>query len=216
MFFINNFLRILFFMLVVRPCVLIVFGLTVRGREHLPTTGPAVVVANHNSHLDTVALMSLFPLRRLLRLRPVAAADYFLRSKLLSWFSLKIIGIVPVDRSARERGEDPFINVKEALARDQIIILFPEGTRGEPERLSDFKKGVSHLVEQNPGVPVIPVFLRGMGKALPKGSWLPVPFFCDVFIGAPLGWTDDRESFMRLLRATIQELGSMGHVSPWE
>ena len=80
----NAFLRYMFFLLIVRPIVL---GLNVRRNQLLPTEGPAVVVANHNSHLDALTLMTLFGMRRLAIVRPVAVADYFLKNRLLAWFS---------------------------------------------------------------------------------------------------------------------------------
>jgi 1-acyl-sn-glycerol-3-phosphate acyltransferase len=89
-----NTLRWLFFFFVVRPLVGIVMGLNVRHRERLPTEGPAVIAANHNSHLDTLVLMSLFPARLLPRLRPVAAVDFFCQGGLKEWFARKIIHII--------------------------------------------------------------------------------------------------------------------------
>jgi 1-acyl-sn-glycerol-3-phosphate acyltransferase len=212
----HRLLRLLFFAAIVRPLVLVVLGLNIRHREYLPRHGPAIVVANHNSHLDTMVLMTLFPLRLLPHLRPAAAADYFLRSGPFAWFSREIIGIVPVDRTARERGLDPLTGCYAALERGDILVLFPEGTRGEPERLSTFKKGVSWLAERFPQVPVVPVFLHGLGKALPKGTALPVPFFCDVFVGEPITWNGGREPFMAALEQRMLGLSAEGQFKPWE
>ncbi len=209
-------LQTLFFALLVRPLVLVALGLHVRGRERLPRRGPAVIVANHNSHLDTLILMSLYPLRELARVRPVAAADYFLRRRWLAWAALTLIGIVPVRRGAA-RGEDPLAGAAAALERGDILILYPEGTRGEPERLARFKGGVARLAERFPQVPFHPVYIHGAGKALPKGEALLVPFFCDVLVDeVPLRWSGSRRGFLEALEARMRVLADSGGFPPWE
>ena len=209
-------LKRLFFALVVRPFLLVVTGTNVRHSERLPGGGPALLVANHNSHLDTVVLMSLFPGRLLDRIRPAAAADYFLRSGPLAWFSRTLIGIIPVSRGGRGAGEDPLAGVSRALEADSIVIFFPEGTRGEPERFKEIRSGIFHLSRLHPGVPIVPVFLHGLGKALPKGAFLPVPFFCDVFVGEPLERVDEKDAFLAGLKARFEALRAEGTFPEWE
>lgn len=209
-------LRWIFFGIVVRFVVLIVLGLNVRHRERLPVKGPAILAANHNSHLDTLVLMSLLPLRVLGRLRPVAAMDYFFRNRWLAWFATHVIGVVPIKRQRSTPDEDLLAPVAEALERGDILIFFPEGSRGEPERLAEFKSGIARLAERFPQVPVTPVFMHGLGKALPKGEWLLVPFFVDVFIGEPLTWNGDRRAYLNEFKRAIERLAAEGHFPPWE
>jgi 1-acyl-sn-glycerol-3-phosphate acyltransferase len=209
-------LRFVFFGVIARFVTLIMLGLNVRHRERLPSTGPCLLVANHNSHLDTITLMTLLPLRLLPRVHPVAAADYFLRNRLLAWFALKVIGIVPINRTRSRPDEDLLAPVKESLARGDILLFFPEGSRGEPEQLTEFKSGIVRLVECFPEVPVVPVFMHGLGKALPKGEALLVPFFVDVFVGEPLRFTGDRERFMEQLRDSMDALAAEGQFPPWQ
>jgi 1-acyl-sn-glycerol-3-phosphate acyltransferase len=209
-------LRFLFFLLIVRPLVLVVIGLNVRRRTLLPARGPAVVIANHNSHLDTLVLMSLFPLRLLPKLRPVAAMDYFLRNRWLAWFALNIIGIIPLRRSVKAGHDDPLAEVVAALDNDDILVLFPEGSRGEPERVGRFKTGIAHIAQRRPEVPVVPVYLHGLGMALPKGDFVLVPFFCDVFVGEALHWQGDRKAFMNAMTERMATLSDEGRFPAWE
>ncbi|MFO0991116.1 MAG: lysophospholipid acyltransferase family protein [Hyphomicrobiales bacterium] len=209
----NNGLRWLFFAGPVRLLVLLVLGLNVRHRERLPAQGPAIIVANHNSHLDTLTLISLMPLSLLPKVRPVAALDYFMKTKWLAWFATRIIGILPIDRQG---GTNPLSGPNAALKRGEVLVLFPEGSRGEPEKLTEFKRGVALLVKENPDVPVIPVFMHGLGKALPKGTWVIVPFICDIFIGERVPWEKDSKRFMNDLRQAIDRLAAEGHFAAWE
>lgn len=208
-------LRATFFLGVVRPLVAIVLGVNLRHGERLPIEGPAILVANHNSHLDTLTLMALLPHRLLPRIRPVAALDYFLKTRWLAWFATRVIGIIPLDRRPKP-GSDPLAEPAAALARGDILILFPEGSRGEPERLQAFKTGIAHLAKRRPEVPVIPVFLHGLGKVLPKDAFLLVPFFVDVFVGAPVAWSGDRADFMARLERAMHGLAQECRAPAWD
>jgi len=201
-------------MLLVRPLVLIGLGINIRNRQSLPTQGPAVIIANHNSHLDTLVILSLFPLGLLPRVRPVAAADYFLRNPFLAWFATKIIGIIPIQRSSK--GGNPLHQAFEALRNNEILIIYPEGSRGVPEELTKFKKGISLISKKFPDVPITPLFLHGLGKALPKGDAVFVPFFCDIFVGDAQFWEGEKDHFMQTLEAQITKLSQQGHFPEWE
>lgn len=213
----SNILRHLFFLLIVRPVLLVVLGVNVRHRERLPTTGPAILVANHNSHLDTLLLMTLFPPRMLSRLRPLAAADYFTASPRMGWFARNIIRIIPVTRGGHDKDTDPLAAVHEALGQGAIVIFFPEGSRGEPEQRVPFKSGIAFLARAHPDVPIVPVFMYGLGKALPRGEILLVPFFVDVFVGEPLkAPLDDKTAFVAELDRRFAELAAEGQFPAWE
>ena len=212
----GNASRWLFHFLLVRPLVLLVLGMNVYHRERLPLFSPAVIIANHNNHIDTFVLMTLFPMGCLKRLRAVAAADYFLRNRVLAWISLNMFGIIPIKRSNLKRGDgNPLDPCSAALKRGETLLIYPEGTRGEAERLSPFKSGVAHLARRHPDVPVIPVFLHGLGKMQPKGAIWPVPFICNVVVGKALYWNGDCARFTQTLSDEIVKLGQELPLPEW-
>ena len=203
------------YFLLVRLVVTVFLGLNVRHRERLPRSGPVILVSNHNSHLDTLVLMSLFPMHMLDKVRPIAAADYFLSNRILAWFALNIIGIIPIKRN-QKRAANVFADSAMALQQQDIVIVFPEGSRGQPEQRGSFKKGVWYLLRDCPEVTVVPIFLHGLGKALPRGEALLVPFICDVFVGEALSFHADKRIFMASLQASMDALEAQGHFESWE
>ena len=199
-----------------RPLARFFTGADVIGREHLPLKGPAIVAANHNSHVDTLLLLTIFPARTLRCVRPAAAADYFLKDPMMSWFSRNIIGIVPVARDRAKSGEDILAPAREALAAGDIVVIFPEGTRGEAsDDMGRLKGGVARLVESFPEAPVIPVWIQGAGRVLPKGKVIPVPMNCAVVVGEPIRWEGKRAAFTDSLREALLALKAKAPPLRW-
>lgn len=199
-----------FFLLVIRPFMAIFIGLKVRGREHLPHRDPFVLYANHSSHLDTISLLNLFPLSRLARIQPVAAADYFERNRLVAWFSRTLINILPIARKNITAGNNPLRRMQAALALGHSLIIFPEGTRGTGEEIGHFHSGIAHLLAKSPDIDVVPAYLVNMGRSLPKGEFLPVPVFCEIRLGAARRIQGSRQEMIEALEAAVRELKDAG------
>jgi 1-acyl-sn-glycerol-3-phosphate acyltransferase len=150
------------------------------------------------------------------RLRPVAAADYFLRNRAIAWFTLNIVNMIPIERArVGKRGEDPLEDCAKALSAGEILLVYPEGTRGETEALAKFKGGVARLKEQFPDVPVVPVYMQGLGRVLPKGEYTLVPVVVDVFVGEAVAWSGNRQAFTQALQESVTALAAMAPSRTW-
>ena len=207
-------LRQIFYALIVKPFLLLALGFNVRHRERLKAQGAHLIAANHNSHLDALVLMSLFRYADIPKIKFVAARDYFCRNKFTTWFSLNIIGIIPIDRTGSD--DNPLMPVLDALKQGYTVVIFPEGSRGDPEKMQPMKFGTAKLVELNPDIKVTPVFMHGLGKSLPRGEGLLVPFVCEINVGEDLSWTGDKPSFMTALENSFSALATEISPKPWQ
>ena len=207
--------RQLFYVLIVRPVLMILLGLSARHLERLTVKSRHAIAANHNSHLDALVLMSLIKFRDIPKVKLVAAKDYFCRTPLRTWISTNLIGVIPIERSPKE-GEDVLEPVKKAIEDGYTIVIFPEGTRGEPEKRQPLKYGIAKLVQEMPDITVTPVFMHGLGKSLPRGEALLVPFVCRVNVGEEIGWGGDRTAFIALLEKSLSDLEKELGPNNWE
>jgi 1-acyl-sn-glycerol-3-phosphate acyltransferase len=146
----------------------------------LPT--PCIVVSNHNTMLDVYVLSMLFPWRTLPRVRCAAAADTF-SGGLVGWFCGATLNPILVNRKVRAR--DPLGEVRTALEQGDSLIIFPEGTRGDPGVITPFKPGIGEIGGSFPRIPIYPCFIAGIERVWPRGSWLPLPFNVEILVGEP-------------------------------
>jgi 1-acyl-sn-glycerol-3-phosphate acyltransferase len=207
---IRDLAQMIIFGLLIRPLMALFIGCRVRGRKWLPPSGPFVLIANHSSHLDTICLLSMFPLKRLREIQPVAAADYFGRNRFIAWFSRTCFNILPIVRHKVTAENNPVRCMLAQLRAGKSLIIYPEGTRGRGDEIGPFRPGVAHLLDLMPGLKIVPAYLVNMGRCLPKGEYLPVPFFCEIHLGPPRslpnGWNGKREEVLDMLRSSVCEL----------
>ena len=199
-------MRTLFVMLILRPLLFLFARTWVGGGGHMPAAGPAILAANHNSHLDTLVILCQFPIGAAHRLRPVAAADHFLKSPLSSWIYRHLFGVVAIDRHDVAKGTAVLDECRAALARNEILLIYPEGTRGTSERIGPLKGGIARLSMEFPEAPVVPVYVRGTRRILAKDAALPAPGDCAVTFGRSVYWAGNRRTFMKTLRTALEQL----------
>lgn len=178
----------LLYSVLMRTFLRVIVGVHFRNRDAVRKQEQFIIVANHNSHLDTMCLLASIPWRMLWKTHPIAAGDYFGQSPVKAFFTRFLVNAILIPRNRPKEGEegpDPIALMTEQLDRGHSLILFPEGSRGEPEQFQKFKRGIGILLEQRPNIPYIPAFMKGLGKALGKGQTLLIPTNSVVIFGEP-------------------------------
>lgn len=201
----------IFYTLLVRPWLKYIIGVRFENVKALREAKQFIIIANHNSHFDTVSMMASLPPKHFLNTHPVAAGDYFSKTKVLDWVSKNILNTIHINRKREpgQTGQPSTIDVLNGLLKQgKSLVLFPEGSRGEPGVMSDFKSGIAVLLKRNPGLPFIPVYLVGFGRVLPKDKTLIVPLNCKVRYGEPIipDPTKSVDEILELTQAAVLSL----------
>ncbi|MFI5378319.1 MAG: lysophospholipid acyltransferase family protein [Tepidisphaerales bacterium] len=184
--------------------------LQIAGRENLPDEGSFVMVANHSSHLDALALLAALPAKKVHRAFPAVAEDYFFVSLPRAVLSAIFINALPFGRKVHVRQSLDLC--RRLLANPgNILILFPEGTRSATGRMGEFRPGIGALAA-GMDLPVVPCAVQGAFAAWPKGAFLPRPGAMRLIIGKPrnyAGRTPHKELAQQIaaeLRDAVEEL----------
>jgi 1-acyl-sn-glycerol-3-phosphate acyltransferase len=179
------------------------FRFDVRGQEHVPATGGAIICSNHVSFFDFTYLgLAAVPQYRLVRFMAKSAV-------FTHWFSgpfMRAMQHIPVDRKA---GAAAFDSAVRALRDGQIVGVFPEATISSSFTVKDLKAGAARMAI-DAGVPILPAAVWGGHRIATKGHdvvlrrGVPVT----VIIGEPLV-AEPGEKVQSLLRRTRAAMESL-------
>ncbi|MEI6701125.1 MAG: lysophospholipid acyltransferase family protein [Actinomycetota bacterium] len=143
----------------------------------IPATGGVLVAPIHRSNVDFA-----FPVLLTRRKMFFMAKDSLWKVSLLGRFLIAMGGF-PVHRESADRAS--LQRAEEVLARGEVLILFPEGTRQEGPLVAELHEGAAYLASKTQSI-IIPVGIAESDRAMPKGAKLPRPVRVTVFAGAPL------------------------------
>jgi 1-acyl-sn-glycerol-3-phosphate acyltransferase len=145
----------------------------VHGRERLERLeGPAILVANHSSHMDTPALLRALPGPRRRVTGVAAAVDYFFTRRRDAVSASLVFGTVPMDRSGGGLGPEATAHLTELLEGGGSLLMFAEGTRSHDGTVAKLRSGAAVLAAEH-GVPIVPVYVGGTRQAMPRGHhWM--------------------------------------------
>ena len=166
----------------------------VSGREHIPSTGGVLLIANHTSYADPPIAGPACP-------RPVnfmAKAELF-RIPVLSAFISRTHAF-PVQRGTADR--HALRRAVRLLKDNRVLLIFPEGTRSHDGRLNPFEQGAAFLALAS-DAPVIPMAIDGADRLLPRGKPILLPAKLRVRFGPPVDLSRLRGK--RRIREVLQQ-----------
>ena len=200
----------------VRAYLAVAHRLEVEGGENLPPEPPFVMIANHCSHLDALALAAALRGKAARQAHALAAGEVFFGTDPGAAFSAYAINALPVWRGATTRGALETLRAR--LVEDRLVyILFPEGTRSRTGEMGTFQGGLARLVIGTE-VPVVPCWLEGAHACWPLRRRFPRPGKLRLRVGRPLNFRTvppgaaGRQSITEASKAAVMALALPDHV----
>ncbi len=206
------------------PLARIFAWIRVEGLEHLKgLEGPVIFAANHQSHMDTPAILAALPGRWRYRVAPAMAKEFFTahfhpaghgrRERLTNGlnYGLAALFFNAFPLPQREAGTRQTLRyVGELLSGGCSVLIFPEGRRNPEGALGGFQPGVGMMAARL-GVPVVPVRLIGVDGVLGQGWKMARPGRVRVVFGAPLSLKgDDWAALAGQVHSAVAALGARG------
>jgi 1-acyl-sn-glycerol-3-phosphate acyltransferase len=167
----------------------------VRGRQYLPT-GSALIASKHLCMFDVFGAFAFLPDSC------YVARDSLMRIPFFGWYLLKT-GMITVDRGGHSKALRKLVtDAKDRLARARQVVIFPEGTRGEPGVAGEYKPGVAALYREL-GLPCTPLALN-TGVHWPAHGFIRKPGTIVFEFLEPIPAGLKRAEFMRTLEDRIE------------
>ena len=152
---------------------------TTEGLEHLSSARPLVLVSNHASFADVVALIAALPLDFV----------FVAKRELLAW---PVIGMIlrkarhlTVERLETAESVADAARTTDAIRGGEVVLFFPEGTFTRAAGLRPFRMGAFEAAVST-GASLVPIALRGTRRILASGRWIPHPGRISVWVGGPI------------------------------
>lgn len=172
----------------------------IRGLENLPSEGPYLIAAKHQSPYETLKLHILFD-------RPAIVLKQELLNIPLFGAYLKKADLIAIDRSTpQEAIESIQRGAKQAAEDKRPIVIFPQGTRVDPFTGSSekrYKIGIMRIQEAT-DLPIIPLALN-CGLFWPRKGWLKHPGTAVFEFLPPITVKGDRSKSLKVLENTLEE-----------
>ncbi|MEM9236010.1 MAG: lysophospholipid acyltransferase family protein [Verrucomicrobiota bacterium] len=180
------------------------FGLRVRGKEHLVTKGPVLVVSNHQSFLDPPLIGSLYQDEMHFLARKSLFRGFF------KWLYTRW-NAVPVDQERPDMAS--LKTIIRLLKQGERVLVFPEGARTMDGELGEAQPGVG-LIALKSGAVIQPIRIRGARRALPRGSMRVRFARIDVHIGPPielgeLGSAKGKEGYQKVAERIMEAIAAL-------
>ncbi len=199
-----------------KPAIRIYGSPRVVGADRLKNVeGPVIFAANHHSHADTSLLLATIPAHLRRDLAPLGGADYFFKSRWAGALSALFIGAIPIERTKLSKLS--IRNAEKAIKRGDNLLIFPEGGRSPDGWTRKHRPGAAFVAKRT-NISVIPTYIDGTGRILPKGKNWPTRARCAVVFGQPLEPADgeDARTFAERIESKINELADEFGSGWWE